>query len=388
MIWRLQNGALLHMQPFHFQILHTSKHSRARVGRIHTPHGVIDTPGFVAVGTNATLKALDSQMVEQIGLQLMFCNTYHLMLHPGTETIKNAGGLHQFINRKKPIITDSGGFQVFSLAYGTVKDELKSKGKKKLDTGVLKINEEGVLFRSYRDGQKILLTPETSVQAQKDLGADIIIPFDELPPYHIQEHDLHTSLDRTHRWEKRSLDAHLQNPNNQAMYAVIHGGINPTLRAKSCAYLTDLPFDGFAIGGSLGKTREEMFAMLCFTMPLIPVEKPNHLLGIGDLGSLKQSIEFGIDTFDSSHPTRCARHGLLFTSQGNLSIESGSNKNNFSPIDKTCTCYTCMHFTRSYVHHLFKAKELTGYTLATIHNLHFMVQLMSEYRNKILQDEL
>ena len=376
------------MQPFHFEIIHRSKRSRARVGRIATPHGIIDTPGFVAVGTNATLKALDTQMVEQIGLQLMFCNTYHLMLHPGTETIKNAGGLHKFINRTKPIITDSGGFQVFSLAYGTVKDELKSKGKKKLDTGVLKINEEGVLFRSYRDGQKILLTPETSVQAQKDLGADIIIPFDELPPYHIGQENLKSSLDRTHRWEKRSLDTHLQNPNNQAMYAVIHGGIDPELRKQSCNYLTSLPFDGFAIGGSLGKTREEMFAMLAYTMPLIPTDKPNHLLGIGDLASLEQSIAHGVDTFDSSHPTRCARHGLLFTSTGNLSIESGSNKNDFNPIDKHCTCFTCKHYTRAYVHHLFKAKELTGYTLATIHNLHFMVQLMSEYRNKILQDEL
>lgn len=376
------------MQPFHFEIIHTSKRSRARVGRIHTPHGIIDTPGFVAVGTNATLKALDTQMVEQIGLQLMFCNTYHLMLHPGTETIKKAGGLHKFINRKKPIITDSGGFQVFSLAYGTVKDELKSKGKKKLDTGVLKINEDGVLFRSYRDGQKILLTPETSVQAQKDLGADIIIPFDELPPYHICQQNLKNSLDRTHRWEKRSLDTHLLNPNNQAMYAVIHGGIDPELRKQSCNYLTNLPFDGFAIGGSLGKTREEMFAMLAYTMPLIPTDKPNHLLGIGDLASLEQSIAYGVDTFDSSHPTRCARHGLLFTSTGNLSIESGSNKNDFNPIDKHCTCFTCTHYTRAYVHHLFKAKELTGYTLATIHNLHFMVQLMSEYRHKILQDEL
>lgn len=385
---RRKNGAPTYMQPFHFEIIHTSKRSRARVGRIHTPHGIIDTPGFVAVGTNATLKALDTQMVEQIGLQLMFCNTYHLMLHPGTETIKNAGGLHKFINRKKPIITDSGGFQVFSLAYGTVKDELKSKGKKKLDTGVLKINEDGVLFRSYRDGQKILLTPETSVQAQKDLGADIIIPFDELPPYHIGEQNLKNSLDRTHRWEKRSLDTHLQNPNNQAMYAVIHGGIDPELRKQSCNYLTSLPFDGFAIGGSLGKTREEMFAMLAYTMPLIPTDKPNHLLGIGDLASLEQSIAYGVDTFDSSHPTRCARHGLLFTSTGNLSIESGINKNDFNPIDKHCTCFTCTHYTRAYVHHLFKAKELTGYTLATIHNLHFMVQLMSEYRHKILQDEL
>ncbi|MDZ4149983.1 tRNA-guanine transglycosylase, partial [Methylicorpusculum sp.] len=207
------------MNSFKFELTHQSKRSRARVGRIHTPHGIIDTPNFVAVGTNATLKALDSQTVNDLGLQLMFCNTYHLMIQPGTQIIKKAGGLHRFINRTTPIITDSGGFQVFSLAYGTVNDELKSKGKKKNDGSVLKITEEGVLFRSYRNGDSILLTPETSIAAQKDLGADIIIPFDELPPYHIDPKMLVESLHRTHRWEKRSLDAHLQNRQNQAMYA-------------------------------------------------------------------------------------------------------------------------------------------------------------------------
>ena len=286
--------------PFAFELIHQSKKSRARVGRIHTPHGIIDTPGFVAVGTNATLKAVDSEMVNSIGLQLMFCNTYHLLLQPGATVIKNAGGLHTFINRKAPIITDSGGFQVFSLAYGTVNDELKSKGKKKHDGSVLKITEEGVLFRSYRNGDKVLLTPESSVQAQKDLGADIIIPFDELPPYHIAPHALKRSLDRTHRWEKSSLDVHVQNRNNQAMYAVIHGGIDKQLRKQSCDYLTSLDFDGFAIGGSLGKSHHEMFEMLTFTMPLIPTDKPNHLLGIGDLASLEPCIQLGIDTFDSS----------------------------------------------------------------------------------------
>src|SRR5581483_1290717 len=230
---------------FKFEILHTSKKSRARVGKITTPHGVIDTPNFVGVGTNGTLKALDNSAVQEIGLQLMFCNTYHLMLQPGTEVVRKAGGLHRFIHRSLPIITDSGGFQVFSLAYGSVADELKSRGTKKQDGHVLKINEDGVLFRSYRDGSKVLLTPETSITAQKDLGADIIIPFDELPPYHIADLDLKKSLDRTHRWETRSLNAHLANPPNQAMYAVIHGGVHKELRKASCDYLTSLPFDGF-----------------------------------------------------------------------------------------------------------------------------------------------
>ena len=376
------------MNKFRFELIHTSSKSRARVGRIHTPHGVIDTPNFVAVGTNGTLKGVDSEIVNSLGLQLMFCNTYHLMLQPGTQTVKDAGGLHSFINRSMPIITDSGGFQVFSLAYGTVKDELKSKGTKKQDNNVIKISEEGVLFRSYRDGQKILLTPETSVQAQKDLGADIIIPFDELPPYHIDAHALHKSLERTHRWEKRSLDTHLANPNNQAMYAVIHGGIDENMRKKSCHYLTSLPFDGFAIGGSLGKTREQMFQMLSYVMPEIPTDKPNHLLGIGDLESFDTCIKLGVDTFDSSHPTRCARHGLLFTSNGYQKILNSANRSAFEPIDKNCSCIVCKKYTKAYLHHLFKAHEMSGYTLASIHNLHFMIQLMADYRKKILNDEI
>ncbi len=376
------------MTPFKFELIHQSKKSRARVGRIHTPHGIIDTPGFVAVGTNATLKAIDSTVVNEIGLQLMFCNTYHLMLQPGTNTIKAAGGLHKFINRDKPIITDSGGFQVFSLAYGTVKDELKSRGKKKINGSVLKTTEEGVLFRSYRDGAKVLLTPETSIQAQKELGADIIIPFDELPPYHIDQKKLIESLHRTHRWEKRSLDEHAKNKNNQAMYAVVHGGIDKDLRKLSCDFLTKLSFDGFAIGGSLGKNHTQMIEMLTHTMPLLPTDKPNHLLGIGDLPSLEPCIKLGVDTFDSSHPTRCARHGLAFTHNGGVRILHSSNKHNFRPIDDNCTCLTCQNYTRAYLHHLFKAKEVTGHTLASIHNLHFMVELMASYRRKILDGEL
>ncbi len=376
------------MNYFNFELIHQSKKSRARVGRIHTPHGIIDTPNFVAVGTNASLKALDSTMIDQLGLQLMFCNTYHLMVQPGTKIIKDAGGLHTFMQRKSPIITDSGGFQVFSLAYGTVHDELKSRGSKKQDGSVLKISEDGVLFRSYRDGSPLLLTPESSIDAQKDLGADIIIPLDELPPYHIDQQVLKKSLDRTHRWEKRSLEHHLKNPNKQAMYSVIHGGIDPELRKKSCEYLATLPFDGHAIGGSLGKNRDEMIIMLKTLMPLLPEEKPNHLLGIGDLLSLDQAVTLGIDTFDSSHPTRCARHGLLFTSQGNLKITHSANKNNFGPIDPNCTCFVCKNHSLAYLHHLYKAHELTGYSLATIHNLHFMITLMTNYRMKILLDEL
>ena len=373
---------------FKFEILHRSKKSRARVGKIHTPHGVIDTPNFVAVGTNGTLKALDNRMVDSIGLQLMFCNTYHLLLQPGVDVVRRAGGLHRFINRQMPIITDSGGFQVFSLAYGSVADELKSRGMKKRDGHVLKISEEGVLFRSYRDGSPILLTPESSIQAQKALGADIIIPFDELPPYHIDAEKLKKSLDRTHRWEKRSLEEHLKNPQDQAIYAVVHGGVDDNLRKMSCEFLANHPFDGFAVGGSLGKTKPEMIAMLAEVMPRLPESKPNHLLGIGDLESLKLCMPLGIDTFDSSYPTRAARHGLLLTKEGGVKAEKGENGNHFGPIEHGCDCWTCKHFTLAYLHHLFKARELTAHTLATVHNLHFMVSLMSDYRAAIQSDSI
>jgi queuine tRNA-ribosyltransferase len=376
------------MNTFRFELLHTSKKSRARVGRIHTPHGIIDTPNFVAVGTNSTIKALDSVTVDNLGVQLMFCNTYHLMLQPGREVIKAAGGLHRFMNRSQPIITDSGGFQVFSLAYGSVADELKGKGKKQSNNGVLKMTEEGVLFRSYRDGSKVLLTPESSVQAQKDFGADIIIPFDELPPYHIADADLKASLDRTHRWEKRSLDEHLKSPQSQAMYAVIHGGLNREFRKMSCQYLASLPFDGYSIGGSIGKTREEMLLLLQDIMPSLPPEHPVHLLGIGDIPSLAGAIPQGIDTFDSSFPTKAARHGHLLLDGGDVRIKQALYAKDQSPIDSTCTCSTCRHYSRSYLHHLYKASELTFYTLATVHNLHYMVRLMANYRERILRDEV
>lgn len=377
-----------HMNAFRFEVLHRSIKSRARVGRIYTPHGIIDTPNFVAVGTNGTLKAIDNRMVDSIGLQLMFCNTYHLLLQPGVEVVRRAGGLHKFMNRQMPIITDSGGFQVFSLAYGSVASELKSSGAKKQDGHVLKINEDGVLFRSYRDGSKILLTPESSVLAQKALGADIIIPFDELPPYHIDAKKLKDSLDRTHRWEKRSLDEHLKNRQDQAMYAVIHGGVDPELRKLSCDCLTRHPFDGFAIGGSVGKTKAEMVSMLETTLPRLPEEKPNHLLGIGDLESLRQCVPIGIDTFDSSYPTRAARHGLLLTEEGGIKVGKAEHANCFGPIEHGCTCWTCQHFTLAYLHHLFKANELVAYTLASVHNLHFMVKLMANYRQAILEDRI
>lgn len=373
---------------FYFEIIYQSKKSAARVGRIHTPHGIIDTPGFVAVGTNGTMKSIDNVLLETLDQQLMFCNTYHLLLHPGPEIVASAGGLHKYINRKSPIITDSGGFQVFSLAYGGVASELKSKGQKSQQNSVISIKEKGVTFRSYRDGARIELTPESSIQTQKALGADIIIPFDELPPYHVDQRSLKKSLDRTHRWEKRSLEEHLKNPKEQAIYAVVHGGINQDFRKESCKFLEKLSFDGFAIGGSVGKNREEMVEMLKFTIPLLPQDKPNHLLGIADLPSIQSIIPLGIDTFDSSHPTKCARHGHLFTSQGTVKIDQTKWKNVFESVDKNCSCYTCKNYTLSFLHHLFKAHESTAHTLASIHNIAYMNSLMKQYREAILQGDL
>lgn len=376
------------MRAFRFEILKRSNLSRARVGRIHTPHGIIDTPNFVAVGTNGTIKAIDNALLDKIGLQLMFCNTYHLLLQPGREVVREAGGLHRFINRKNPIITDSGGFQVFSLAYGSVADELKSRGTKKQGGCVLKITEEGVLFRSYRDGSKVMLTPESSVLAQKDFGADIIIPFDELPPYHIPREELKKSLDRTHRWEQRSLEEHRKNERGQAMYAVVHGGIDEELRSESTTFLSGLPFDGFAIGGSVGKNKQEMHTLLVHTLPLLPEDKPNHLLGIGDLPSIERSLPLGIDTFDSSYPTRAARHGILLTSQGPLNITKSVCAKDFGPIETGCDCPTCTTFSKAYLHHLFKAGELTSMQLATVHNLFYIVQWMAKQREAILEGRL
>ena len=374
--------------PFSFELIHQSRKSRARVGRIITPHGTIDTPNFVAVGTNATLKAIDTVTAQNLGLQLMFCNTYHLMLQPGVEVIKKAGGLHTFMGRDLPIITDSGGFQVFSLMYGSVRDELKSRGQKRGNGCVVSIDDDGVQFRSYRDGSLMKLTPELSVQAQKGLGADIIIPFDELPPYHTTQEYLKSSLDRTHRWQKRSFDEHLLAPNGQAMYAVIHGGVDSNLRAASCDYLSTMPFDGFSIGGSLGNTRQQMIDMLTVLMPRIPSDKPNHLLGIGDIPSIAHGVELGIDTFDSSHPTRCARHGLAFDYTGGVRLFNARNRDAFIPIDTECQCHTCIHHTRAYLHHLLNSHELAAYSLISIHNLYFMMHMMSQYRQRILNGDI
>ena len=378
----------------------------ARVGRIHTPHGIVDTPGFVPVATNAALKGVS---FENQPNQLIFANTYHLLLHPGSEIIRGSGGIHNFTKRRQsgPFITDSGGFQVFSLAYGSVAEELSSKGELKrarvkskpgwrndvMGEDAVKVSEDGVRFRSYRDGSYVTLTPESTVLAQKDIGADIIIPLDELPPYHIDRSKLKESLERSHRWEARSLQQHLKDVRNQAMYSVIHGGLDVEFRTKSVEYLTSLPFDGYAIGGSLGNGREELKQLLSWLMPMFDKDgtrdKPRHLLGIGDEPSIRNAVTKGLDTLDSCYPTRLGRHGTLLTRQGLLRIKRGANARSFGmKICEGCNCTTCQRYDRAYLCHLFKANEPLGVMLATQHNLTYMSDLMVELRQGIMDDKI
>ena len=424
---------------FRYELIHQSTKSNARVGRIHTPHGIIDTPAFVAVATNAALKGIDFQQFDtkptitstsndaNVGAatttttspissssQLIFCNTYHLMIQPGAEIIGAAGGLHEFTKRRNgPFITDSGGFQVFSLAYGSIAEELASKGElkrsKKGSNGsnsnhrgqldgadAVQVTEDGVIFRSYRDGNKLLLTPETTVQAQKLIGADIIIPLDELPGYYVNRERLVESVARTHRWEARSLQEHLKDVKQQAMYCVIHGGMDYELRKESVDYLTSLPFDGYGIGGSMGNGRAELQELLTWLMPMFNnnadprvVSKPRHLLGIADEESIRNSIPHGFDTFDSCYPTRLGRHGTVLTRNGTVRLQSGKHARSFNvKIDDACTCTTCQTYDRAYLCHLFKANEPIATTLAATHNLHYMYDLMAQLRQDILDDKI
>jgi len=350
----------------------------------------------VAVGTNAALKGITAEQAEAAGLDLLFCNTYHLLLQPGAQAVDMAGGLHRFMGRRRPIITDSGGFQIFSLAHGTVFDEMhlkrrtQRKGNEAPAGGwVEKITEEGVTFRSYRDGSRIVLTPESCVEAQKQLGADIILPLDELPPYHVEDDRLRKSVAMSHRWMERSLRAHMSDRRQQAMYGIIHGGSNLQLRQESAAFITSLPFDGYALGGTLGRDRAEMEAILAPILRALPPGKPRHVLGIADDQSMGALATMGADTFDSCYPTRVARHGCAFTSSGRLRVLSAKVKRSFdAPLDVSCKCPTCASHSVGYLNHLMKAKEPLAGALLSLHNLHFMCSAMRQVREAILADEL
>lgn len=379
-----------------FEIKHPDKHTHARTGIIHTAHGDIETPIFMPVGTQATVKTLDSKNLLDLNAQIILGNTYHLHLRPGEELIAKAGGLHKFMNWNRPILTDSGGFQVFSLGLQKEKRQ-SSKNPEKLT----KITEDGVEFRSYVDGSKHFFTPEEAIKIQHKIGADIIMAFDECTPDDAPQKYVREAMERTHRWAVRSLNQHkkLQKTKNYKLrtknylFGIIQGANNQELREQSAKFITSLDFDGIAVGGeSVGYNMEATKNILDWVYPYLPDNKPHYAMGLGmNPTDLFEVVERGIDMFDCVAPTRQARHGLVYIydkkSKHKLDITKSKYKKDFSPIDKKCTCSTCQNYTRAYIHHLFNTQEITGMRLATIHNLHFFLDLTKQMREAIKKDE-
>lgn len=374
-----------------FSIQQKIPNSLMRAGKIETPNGVIETPAFVVVGTKATVKALTPEQVKSIGAQVVLANTYHLYLEPGDELVKKAGGFGTFMNWNGPTMTDSGGFQVFSLG------EAYKKGVSKVATGdaqlvsdtdtphakLATISEEGVTFRSHKDGSEHFFTPERSMHIQWNLGADIIFAFDECTSPSASEGYQKEALDRTYRWAERSIAAHeiLDPENKQGLFGVIQGGQIQELREEAAKTIGKLNFDGFGIGGSF--TKKDMYTAVEWVNELLPEEKPRHLLGIGEPEDLFGAIEHGCDTFDCVAPTRTARNGTLYTHDGKINILNEKFISDFSAVDADCSCYTCTNFTRAYLAHLFRSQEMLAATLASIHNLYFIVHLVDHIRASI-----
>jgi queuine tRNA-ribosyltransferase len=370
-----------------------------RVGVFETPHGVILTPAFVAVGTKGTVKSLTVEHVEEVGTQVVLGNTYHLFLQPGDEIVRDAGGLGKFMNWPGPTMTDSGGFQVFSLGAAYGKDI--SKVVKVTDPSLMiperfddsdaprlaKIGEDGVSFKSHLDGSIHYITPERSIQIQHNLGADIIFAFDECtsPAEDLKYQE--EALNRTHAWAKRSLDEHekLNFDNRIALFGIVQGGRDESLRKKSAEFIGSMNFDGFGIGGSFAK--EDMSTAVKWVNEILPEEKPRHLLGIGEPEDLFMGIENGVDLFDCVAPTRLGRNGTIYTKQGKIIIMNKQFRNDYTPLDGECSCYTCKNYTRAYIAHLFHGKEMLAGTLASTHNLHFIVNLVASIRQSILDDK-
>lgn len=388
------------MKPFDFTSTKKDTHSCARIGIIHTPHGDIETPAFVPVGTQATVKSLTPEEILELGTQLFFVNTYHAYLRPGMDVIRKFGGLHRFMHWDRPLITDSGGFQVFSLGRPHCHAELVSASRGNHDDKIprlVNIDEDGVTFTSHWDGSTHRFTPEKSMELQWELGSDIHIAFDECAPYPTTHAYATKAMERTHRWALRSLAANdkCQMTNAklgkayQALYGVVQGSVFEDLRVESAKFIASLPFDGLAIGGvSVGESKKEMQEVLSWVMSLLPPDKPRHLLGVGEIDDIFTLISSGIDTFDCVQPTRLARMGKVFV--GNKQInkwEIDITNNDFAedtkPIDKECHCYTCQNYSRAYLHHLFRVRELLGYRLATIHNIYFINSLVETIRNAI-----
>ena len=350
--------------PMQFELLTTDV--AARRGRLTLAHGVVETPVFMPVGTYGTVKAMTPQSLHDIGAQICLGNTFHLWLRPGLDVVQAHKGLHDFMNWQKPILTDSGGFQVFSLG------------------AMRKITEEGVKFSSPHDGAKLFLTPEISMQIQKVLNSDIVMIFDECTPYPATLDEAAKSMRLSMRWAQRSRDEHNKLENSNALFGIVQGGMHETLRDESLAGLDDIGFDGMAIGGlSVGEPKEDMARILAHTAPKMPTHKPRYLMGVGTPEDLVHSVQAGIDMFDCVMPTRNARNGHLFTRFGDVKIKNARFKTDTGPLDPSCHCYTCTNFTRGYLHHLFRCGEILGSMLNTIHNLHFYQTIMAEMRTAI-----
>ncbi len=350
-----------------YELINTD--GKARRGRLTFDRGVVETPAFMPVGTYGTVKGMKSEEVEATGADIILGNTFHLMLRPGTEIIEQHGGLHRFMNWDKPILTDSGGFQVFSL------------GKMR------KITEEGVRFSSPVNGEKIMLTPERSMEVQRSLNSDVVMIFDECTPYPATHKESKDSMELSLRWAQRSKDAHGDSPN--ALFGIVQGGMYEDLREVSISGLKAIEFDGYAIGGlSVGEPKEDMVRILDHTAPLIPENKPRYLMGVGKPEDLVEGVRRGIDMFDCVMPTRNARNGHLFVNTGVIKIRNASHKTDISPLDDTCDCYTCKNYSRAYLHHLDKCKEILGSQLNTLHNLHFYQKVMQGLRDAIEQGRL
>lgn len=351
-----------------YELIKECKDTGARLGKLHTPHGVIDTPIFMPVGTQATVKSLTPEDVKRTGAQIILSNTYHLYIRPGTKVIEKAGGLHKFMNWDKPILTDSGGFQVFSLG------------------DLRKIKEEGVTFRSHLDGSKHFIGPEEAIHIQNILGSDIIMAFDECTP-HPADHDYaKASMERTLRWAQRCKDAH-KNTENQALFGIVQGGMYKDLRQISAQETVAMDFPGYAIGGlSVGESKPLMYEMLDCTLPYLPKDKARYLMGVGSIDALFEGVSRGVDMFDCVLQTRIARNGTAMTSTGRVAIKNAKYEEDFSPLDSECDCYTCRNFSRAYLRHLVKANEILGLRLLTEHNLRFTIKTMENMRKAILED--
>ncbi|HMO57795.1 MAG TPA: tRNA guanosine(34) transglycosylase Tgt [Roseiflexaceae bacterium] len=387
--------------PLSFEITARDPSSRARAGVVHTAHGPVETPVFMPVGTRGTVKSLTPEELVEHGSQIILGNTYHLYLQPGHELIAAHGGLHRFMAWEGPILTDSGGFQVFSLVYGGIADEVKGRRPAHPQTkrNMVKVTEEGVIFTSYIDGSKHMFTPERSIEIQKGIGADIILCFDELPPFHTGYDYTARSLERTHRWEERCLTFHQQTRtgglpfdaphHDQALFGIVHGGVYPELRRASAELLGALPFDGLCIGGSLGGNKQQIREVVDMTVPHMPDALPRHLLGIGDVDDLIDGVAQGIDMFDCVSPTRLGRHATALVRdparRWKLNVLNAKVRHDQQPLDADCACYTCRRYSRAYIHHLFRSRELLGIRLVSLHNIAFLHRLMREVRTSILQ---